>query len=126
LLLGLVGEDEEAAVLERLVSRHGIECRFSRNAGRPTITKTRVQSRGQQLIRLDREEPAAAEADGAIMRMLIAALKEVDAVVLSDYGKGALAQAAELIGACRKADLPVLVDPKGTDFFDRCVAVVTQ
>lgn len=116
LLLGLVGEDDEAAVLERLASRHGIECRFSRTAGRPTITKTRVQSRGQQLIRLDREEPAAAEPAGAIIETLAAALKEVDAVVLSDYGKGALAQAAELIRACRKGGVPVLVDPKGTDF----------
>jgi D-beta-D-heptose 7-phosphate kinase / D-beta-D-heptose 1-phosphate adenosyltransferase len=116
LLLGLVGEDDEAAVLERLASQHGIECRFSKSAGRPTITKTRVQSRGQQLIRLDREEPAAGGVPGAIIETLTAALKEVDAVVLSDYGKGALAQAAELIEACRKAGLPVLVDPKGTDF----------
>jgi len=116
LLLGLVGEDDEAAVLERLVSHHGIECRFSRSAGRPTITKTRVQSRGQQLIRLDREELAVAEPARAIVEALVAALNEVDAVVLSDYGKGALAQAAELIKACRDAGLPVLVDPKGTDF----------
>jgi D-beta-D-heptose 7-phosphate kinase / D-beta-D-heptose 1-phosphate adenosyltransferase len=116
LLLGLVGEDDEAAVLERLVSLHGIECRFSKRAGRPTITKTRVQSRGQQLIRLDREEPAAEGVDEAIVETLVAALEEVDVVVLSDYGKGALAEAAALIEACRKAGLPVLVDPKGTDF----------
>lgn len=116
LLLGLVGEDDEAAVLERLVSQHGIECRFSKSAGRPTITKTRVQSRGQQLIRLDREEPAGGGVSRGILETLAAALKEVQAVVLSDYGKGALAQAAELIQACREAGRPVLVDPKGTDF----------
>ena len=116
LLLGLVGDDDEAAVLEQLVSGHGIDCRFSCIAGQPTITKTRVQSRGQQLIRLDREEPAAGDHAGAILATLIAALKEVDAVVLSDYGKGALAQAARLIEACRAAGVPVLVDPKGTDF----------
>jgi D-beta-D-heptose 7-phosphate kinase/D-beta-D-heptose 1-phosphate adenosyltransferase len=116
LLLGLVGDDDEAAVLERLVSGHGIDCRFSCIAGQPTITKTRVQSRGQQLIRLDREEPAAGDHAGTILATLIAALNEVDAVVLSDYGKGALAQAARLIDACRAAGLPVLVDPKGTDF----------
>lgn len=116
LLLGLVGDDDEAAVLEQLVSGHGIDCRFSCIAGQPTITKTRVQSRGQQLIRLDREEPAAGDHAGAILATLIAALKEVDAVVLSDYGKGALAQAARLIQACRAAGVPVLVDPKGADF----------
>lgn len=115
LLLGLVGEDDEATVLERLVSGCGIGCRFVRTPDRPTITKTRVQSRGQQLIRLDREETAVAANPGVLER-LVAALAEVDVVVLSDYGKGTLAQVARLIDACREAGLPVLVDPKGTDF----------
>ena len=116
LLLGLVGEDDEATALERLVSCYGIECRFMRAADRPTTTKTRVQSRGQQLIRLDREEPEPAGGGDEIAAMLKSAVAEVDTVVLSDYGKGALAQVALLIEACRSAGCPVLIDPKGTDF----------
>ena len=45
-----------------------------------------------------------------------AVLDDVDAVVLSDYGKGALSEARTIIERCRAAGLPVLVDPKGPDF----------
>ena len=52
-LVGVVGEDAAAAALESLLGQRGIVCQFARAKDRPTITKTRVQSRGQQLIRLD-------------------------------------------------------------------------
>ena len=55
-LLGIVGQDDEAVALESALTSSGVECSFTEVAGWPTITKTRVQSRGQQLIRLDREE----------------------------------------------------------------------
>ena len=52
-LIGVVGEDDEANALEGVLAEQGIDCVFNRVSDRPTITKTRVQSRGQQLIRLD-------------------------------------------------------------------------
>lgn len=55
-LLGIVGQDEEAVALRSALKQSDVECHFTEVAGWPTITKTRVQSRGQQLIRLDREE----------------------------------------------------------------------
>ncbi|MEX2124415.1 MAG: bifunctional D-glycero-beta-D-manno-heptose-7-phosphate kinase/D-glycero-beta-D-manno-heptose 1-phosphate adenylyltransferase HldE [Woeseia sp.] len=115
-LLGVVGEDEEAGKLRSVLERHGIGCHFSSSGSRPTITKTRVQSRGQQLIRLDREEPTGGSACPSLVKPLTAALQGVDAVVLSDYGKGALNDVAEMIAACRSVDIPVFVDPKGRDF----------
>lgn len=115
-LLGIVGRDAEAEVLKAILERHEIECRFLQTDDRPTITKTRVQSRGQQLIRLDREEAAASGADLSLSGLLAPDLQRCDAVVLSDYGKGALADAAVIIDACREAQVRVLVDPKGTDF----------
>lgn len=115
-LLGIVGRDTEADVLKSILERHAIDCRFLQTDDRPTITKTRVQSRGQQLIRLDREEAAAGGADLSLSRFVAAGLEDCDAVVLSDYGKGALADAAVLIAACRDAGVRVLVDPKGADF----------
>jgi rfaE bifunctional protein kinase chain/domain len=39
-----------------------------------------------------------------------------DVLVLSDYAKGALAQVELLIALARKKGLPILVDPKGTDY----------
>ena len=44
------------------------------------------------------------------------ALSACDIVVLSDYGKGTLGPAAELIAAARQAGKPVLIDPCGSDF----------
>ena len=114
-LLGVVGEDAAADSLESILSRRGIACKFARATDRPTITKTRVQSRGQQLIRLDEENAMALPGD-AITRMLRDSLDGAGAVVLSDYGKGALADVRGLINACREAGIPALVDPKGTDF----------
>jgi D-beta-D-heptose 7-phosphate kinase/D-beta-D-heptose 1-phosphate adenosyltransferase len=104
-LLGVVGEDAAAASL----------CEFARAKDRPTITKTRVQSRGQQLIRLDEENVAAMPGD-AMAKALGKSLDGAGAVVLSDYGKGTLSDVRGLINACRDAAIPALVDPKGTDF----------
>ncbi len=114
-LVGVVGKDAAAAALAGILGDRGIDCAFAAAADRPTITKTRVQSRGQQLIRLD-EENAVAMPGGAMLDALRGALAGAGAVVLSDYGKGALADVAEMIAACREAGVPVLVDPKGTDF----------
>jgi D-beta-D-heptose 7-phosphate kinase/D-beta-D-heptose 1-phosphate adenosyltransferase len=114
-LLGVVGEDAAADSLKSILKGYGIQCDFHRVKGRPTITKTRVQSRGQQLIRLDAEDSAAipgAEVAGALAK----SIKGASAVILSDYGKGTLTDVATMIKACRSAGVPVLVDPKGVDF----------
>ena len=114
-LVGVVGKDAAADSLEAIMGDRGIECSFTRADDRPTITKTRVQSRGQQLIRLD-EERASAMPGEAMVEALRGATNGAGAVVLSDYGKGALSEVTAMIAACRDAGVPVLVDPKGTDF----------
>jgi D-beta-D-heptose 7-phosphate kinase/D-beta-D-heptose 1-phosphate adenosyltransferase len=114
-LVGVVGKDAAGDVLEAILERRGIACRFARAEDRPTITKTRVQSRGQQLIRLDEEDTAAMSGDD-MLAALQGSIAGAGAVVLSDYGKGALTDVAAMITACRSAGIPVLVDPKGTDF----------
>ena len=114
-LLGYVGEDDEAKVLQSILRAQDIDCRFSVTDRWPTITKTRVLSRSQQLIRLDREEPCN-DPNMTLCKPLQAALHDVDVVILSDYGKGALSDVADMIAACRDKGVKVLVDPKGTDF----------
>ncbi len=114
-LVGVVGRDAAGDSLESILSGRGIRCAFSRVDDRPTITKTRVQSRGQQLIRLDKENAAALHGDD-IVDQLKATLDGAGAVILSDYGKGALTEVRTMIKACRDAGVAVLVDPKGTDF----------
>ncbi|NOX67997.1 MAG: bifunctional D-glycero-beta-D-manno-heptose-7-phosphate kinase/D-glycero-beta-D-manno-heptose 1-phosphate adenylyltransferase HldE [Gammaproteobacteria bacterium] len=114
-LLGSIGDDEAGKTLASVLAQHQIQCDLLHTTGRPTTTKTRVQSRGQQLIRLDQE---ASDADNNVS--LVASLRNhvdgADAVVLSDYGKGTLGDTASLIAVCREKGIPVLVDPKGDDF----------
>lgn len=87
-------------------------------ADRPTTQKIRVMARHQQMLRVDREAPAtlAAEQRAALGQ----ALRETewDAVVLSDYGKGVLDDAAiaEVLGEAQRRGVPSLVDPKRRDF----------
>ena len=114
-LVGTVGRDAAADTLQAVLNQYDVACDFSRADDRPTITKTRVQSRGQQLIRLDEENPAVmcGEETGAALSQ---SLNGAGAVVLSDYGKGTLSNVGDLITLCRDAGIPVLVDPKGKDF----------
>jgi len=114
-LLGYVGQDNEAKVLQSILRAQDIDCRFSVTDRWPTITKTRVLSRSQQLIRLDREEPCN-DPNMTLCKPLKKALQDIDVVILSDYGKGALSDVADMIAACRGKGIRVLVDPKGADF----------
>jgi D-beta-D-heptose 7-phosphate kinase/D-beta-D-heptose 1-phosphate adenosyltransferase len=114
-LLGVTGDDAAADALEAALAAYGIRSRLARQPGIDTITKLRVLSRHQQLLRLDFESDhlTAPPAFGGEFR---AAVAEHALVVLSDYGKGSLSDVQTLIDAARAAGKPVLVDPKGTDF----------
>jgi D-beta-D-heptose 7-phosphate kinase / D-beta-D-heptose 1-phosphate adenosyltransferase len=115
-LLGLTGDDEAASSLQDKMKGVGVECDFVRLDSHPTITKLRVMSRNQQLLRLDFEEGFAAGDAAPLTDKTRAALAEAGVLVLSDYAKGALAQVQQLIRAANQAGVPVLVDPKGSDF----------
>ena len=114
-LVGVVGKDDAGESLQSILKSRDIHCDFHCVEDRPTITKTRVQSRGQQLIRLDQENAAAMPGD-AVVDTLKKSIRDAGAVVLSDYGKGALTDVTTMIAVCREAGVPVLVDPKGEDF----------
>jgi D-beta-D-heptose 7-phosphate kinase/D-beta-D-heptose 1-phosphate adenosyltransferase len=115
-LLGLCGEDDAAHALCALLETAGVAAHLLAVPGLPTITKLRVMSRHQQLLRLDFEQLFPDQAAARLAESFAAHLEGVDVVVLSDYGKGTLGQVQTLIGAARAARIPVLVDPKGTDF----------
>lgn len=114
-LCGVVGADAAAGELENLLGQAGVKTDFLTAPDYPTTTKLRVIARGQQMIRLDREDPRAIESRslGAIVNKNIAA---ADVLILSDYAKGALFDAAALIEIAHQNKVPVLVDPKGTEF----------
>jgi D-beta-D-heptose 7-phosphate kinase/D-beta-D-heptose 1-phosphate adenosyltransferase len=115
-LVGVTGRDEAASALEARLAAADVECAFVDSAD-PTITKLRVISRQQQLIRLDFEEGFADVAPEAMTARVEGQLEGVGVLILSDYEKGALRGSHQaLIAAARRRGLPVLVDPKGKDF----------
>jgi D-beta-D-heptose 7-phosphate kinase / D-beta-D-heptose 1-phosphate adenosyltransferase len=115
-LLGVTGDDEAAGSLEAQLAAAGIEYRFQRLANTPTVTKLRVISRHQQLIRLDFEDRFQEIDASRLLAEFRRGLTDCDVVVFSDYGKGTLADVTAMIAAARQAGKPVLVDPKAPDF----------
>ncbi len=117
-LAGVIGNDLEGQLLQQALDEQGIECLFLADERIPTITKLRVMSRHQQLLRMDFEASNADVAHVSIdlVPLLIPALKRVSAVILSDYAKGTLHHVHQLIAQCRHYQVPVLADPKGRDF----------
>lgn len=115
-LTGVVGRDEAADTLNATLSAANILADFYPSPDRPTITKLRVISRHQQLIRMDLEENYS-EADSAgCFKKMESMLEKAGAIVLSDYSKGTLHDVQAFIELARQSSVPVLVDPKGTDF----------
>ena len=115
-LAGVVGEDDAGLILEKCLQANSVECLLQRAASIPTITKLRVISRHQQLIRLDFEQDLGCVDISEMQARCLAAIPDCKALVLSDYAKGTLQHPQLLIKAARSAGIPVLVDPKGTDF----------
>jgi rfaE bifunctional protein, domain I/rfaE bifunctional protein, domain II len=115
-VLGIVGEDEAADTLAGLLESKGIRCALLRLPGFKTISKLRVLSRHQQLIRLDLEEKFGSWNPAPLISTFHALLENADLLVLSDYGKGTLKPLCALIDGARAAGKAVLVDPKGRDF----------
>lgn len=115
-LLGVTGRDENGQALAAMLEQAKVSCHFLQHADHPTITKLRIMSRNQQLIRLDFEEAFHATDLTSLYQDYDQRLQDSGVVILSDYGKGALNNPQRLISAARRAGVPVLVDPKGTDF----------
>ncbi len=115
-LVGIIGRDDTGQDLRSRLTAAGVYCDFLESADKPTITKLRVISQHQQLIRLDFEQLFDKTDIAGLNERAEALMSDVQAVVMSDYAKGALQDIQSLIAVARKRDIPVIVDPKGTDF----------
>lgn len=115
-LLSVVGADEAATRLKRLLRRNRIHAELQCDREIRTTVKLRVIGRQQQLLRIDFETAPGREVLASKLRAFARMLRRADVVILSDYGKGGLAHIARMIGLARRAGKPVLVDPKGGDY----------
>ena len=120
-LAGALGKDEPARRFRALAGASaGLQLAVHESASWPTILKTRMVSQNQQMLRVDREASGGLPA-GDLARVAAGgarAFKGVQAVVLSDYGKGVITpdSAQGFIRTARKQGVPVIVDPKGRDY----------
>lgn len=115
-ILGFTGNDEYATKLLEILNDKGVDCHFIEQKGFPTITKQRVLSRHQQLIRLDYEKQINDLDSNILIEKYSALIKSVDVVILSDYAKGSLDKVQTLIKLANENKVTVLVDPKAKDF----------
>jgi D-beta-D-heptose 7-phosphate kinase/D-beta-D-heptose 1-phosphate adenosyltransferase len=115
-VLGFCGKDEAAEALTQTLTKAHVHCLLEPLDQLATITKLRIMSRHQQLIRLDFEDGFHKTDPSALLARYQGALKEVDVVILSDYGKGTLQAIEQFIRIAKEAAVPVLIDPKGNDF----------
>jgi D-beta-D-heptose 7-phosphate kinase/D-beta-D-heptose 1-phosphate adenosyltransferase len=115
-LLGITGQDEAAHILEQQLAAANVDLHLCQDQSVQTIVKLRVISRHQQLIRLDFETCLPDTTFPNLLKRFQSLLSRVNLVVLSDYKKGTLHDVPALIAAAKAAGLPIIVDPKGTDF----------
>ncbi len=121
-LIGVGGDDAPGRAVRRILLDRGALCHIEPAEDRGTTVKTRILARGQQLLRIDREEtaPVSAPVRTALETHLGECLPGADALILADYDKGALSPGliALAIRTARALDLPVFADPKARHFLD--------
>ena len=125
ILCGIVGDDAMGAEIVSELMRMGLRSDgVAVEKGRPTSIKTRVVARNQQIVRYDRESTAQIRTE-SVRKMLdfaTATFPHIDAVVISDYGKGLISAPlmkglSSLMGmTSTHPQMVVAVDPKTGNF----------
>ena len=114
-MVSIIGDDESGRMLNEMFRRARVETLLLKEA-LPTITKLRILSQHQQLLRLDFEEDMFPVDKTRMLETVKARLEHYRVLILSDYGKGVLSDPRSLIDLARAQGVRVLIDPKGADF----------
>ncbi|EAJ0348934.1 D-glycero-beta-D-manno-heptose-7-phosphate kinase [Campylobacter lari] len=111
--LGLVGDDESGRFL-----KENLNAKLLVEKNRKTPLKSRILSHSQQVLRLDDENDFNTKLEDEIIQEYKKIAKDYDAIILSDYAKGVLTSKVTkaLIEHANTLNLPILIDPKGSDF----------
>jgi D-beta-D-heptose 7-phosphate kinase/D-beta-D-heptose 1-phosphate adenosyltransferase len=122
-LVGVVGQDRAGERVRAELREAGAldaEENLIVDVSRPTTVKTRIIAHSQLVVRADRERRTPVDATVAerIVATLRRLLRSADALVVSDYDKGAVTPAVldEILPAAEAARVPVLIDPKIRNF----------
>jgi D-beta-D-heptose 7-phosphate kinase/D-beta-D-heptose 1-phosphate adenosyltransferase len=120
-LAAVVGDDAVAHEAARLIAAdQGLAGHLVTQVGRPTALKIRFVAAGQQLLRVDHEEVADIDgvAEDSLVLAVAAAAADAGAILISDYGKGAVTDRviAACLAAARSSGVKVIVDSKARHF----------
>jgi rfaE bifunctional protein kinase chain/domain len=115
-LVSVIGDDESGRNLDQILSTHGVNRHLHIDAESRTTEKLRIISKNQQLLRADFENPPRREVVDRCLSDYEELLPQVNVVAISDYGKGSLQSIEEMIQQAKARGIPVIVDPKGSDF----------
>ncbi len=120
ILVGIVGKDTDAEILRGLVSSNpSVDCRLIALDDRSTTVKTRIVAHNQHVVRLDQEtdETVTETEIESSVEVIRNAIKDADAVIISDYAKGFLTESLlrEILDFARSNGKRVFVDPKSKD-----------
>ena len=117
-LVSCRGNDSAGTAVHAMLEETGSIADFIITAERPTTVKTRVLAAGQQMLRIDKEvpQPVHGEHTRQLLQKVALHLPQIQAIVLSDYGKGVITagfmQGLHALVAEQKRPIPILVDPK--------------
>jgi D-beta-D-heptose 7-phosphate kinase/D-beta-D-heptose 1-phosphate adenosyltransferase len=120
-LAGVIGDDAAAnEALGMIGAEAGMEGHLVAEKARPTTVKTRYVAAGQQLLRVDSEDlrPVGREAETRLVTAVRHAAGEAGAILLSDYGKGAVTPSIieACLAAARASGAVLIVDSKARNF----------
>lgn len=120
-ILGIVGDDNEGAILEDTLLKNGVKTQFITDTKISTTTKTRIIAHGQQVVRTDYEDIRDVNSDQIkiIKDILDKIISEIDAIIIQDYNKGLLVKDSikTILEISSEKNIPVYVDPKKDNFF---------
>ena len=115
-LLSVVGDDAAGRRIAELAQARGVGHALQFDPALPTTEKLRIVARQQQMLRCDFEAVPTEETLLRHLDRFNIELEQTDVLLLSDYGKGGLTHITRMLEAARARNIPVLVDPKGSDY----------
>ena len=115
-MIGVVGDDENAKIIENLLKSKNINPVLIKDKSRPTIEKTRVIAVSQQLLRIDREDRSKLSTgiEDKIINEIKNIKDEINVFIVSDYGKGVITQ--RIMDFIKSLNKPIFVDPKPSNY----------
>lgn len=120
-VLGRVGDDGAGTSLKSCMTALGLDSsRAFSEVGCPTTHKLRIVARSQQMVRVDSEskEPLGSEGRAKALAAVAELAPLADAWIISDYAKGCVTEelTQAIVAAAKAKGVPVVVDPKGSDY----------